>query len=407
MTKNETADSKNQRKESISGRLLVVDDNENNRDMLSRRLARRGHTVEVAEDGEIALNILERESFDLILLDIMMPGIDGIEVLKRVRQKHSASDLPVIMATAKDESEAVVQALEIGANDYVTKPLDFPVVLARVRTQLSLKRAQEDLAAANAQMKRDLEAAARVQRALLPKAPPVTQQSRFAWEYRPCAELAGDSLNVFEIDDTHVGVYVLDVSGHGVSSSLLSVMASRSLSLHTDQSSLITKSCEEAPGYSIVSPSEVAKRLNMLFQMNTTSMYFFTMLYGVLETKTGMFRYVTAGHPGPIRVRSGNEAEIFDTPAVPIGMKEKVEYEDSVIELQRGDRLYLHSDGLFEEKNDEGEQFGRERLKAAIDKGYSKPLKESVDFLVQEVISWKGDDQLRDDISVLAMEMID
>jgi sigma-B regulation protein RsbU (phosphoserine phosphatase) len=406
MTKNETADSKNQRKESILGRLLVVDDNENNRDILSRRLARRGHTVDVAENGEKALDILERESFDLILLDIMMPGIDGIEVLKRVRKKYSAGDLPVIMATAKDESEDVVKALEIGANDYVTKPLDFPVVLARVRTQLSLKRAQEDLAAANAQMKRDLEAAARVQRALLPKAPPVTQQSRFAWEYRPCAELAGDSLNVFKIDDAHIGVYVLDVSGHGVPSSLLSVMVSRSLSLHTDQSSLITEPCKEPPGYSIVSPSKVAKRLNMLFQMKTTSMYFFTMLYGVLETETGIFRYVSAGHPGPIRVRSGNETEIFDTPAVPIGMKKNVEYVDSILELQRGDRLYLYSDGLFEEMNDNDEQFGRDRMRTTIEEGYSYSLKESVDFLVKKVMSWKGDNQLRDDISLLAIEMI-
>jgi len=145
----------------------------------------------------------------------------------------------------------------------------------------------------------------------------------------------------------------------------------------------------------------------MMFQMKTTSMYYFTILYGILETETGLFRYVSAGHPGPIHIRSGDKSEIFDVPAVPIGIKENVEYVDSVIELERGDRLYLHSDGLFEERNDKGEEFGRERLKAAIEKGYSKSLEESVDFLVQEVIAWKSDDQLRDDISVLAIEMIE
>ena len=377
MTKNDTSDSKTQKKETILGRLLIVDDNENNRDMLSRRLARRGHFVDVAEDGEKALDILERESFDLILLDIMMPGIDGIEVLKRIRQRYSASDLPVIMATAKDESTEVVQALEMGANDYVTKPLDFPVVLARVRTQLSLKHAQEALVAANAQMKRDLEAAAKVQKALLPQGHPSVQKFRFTWEYRPCAELAGDSLNVFQIDDDHIAVYVLDVNGHGVPSSLLSVMVSRNLSLHTNQSSLITEPCEEPPGYLISNPSKVAKRLNMMFQMKTTSMYYFTILYGILETETGLFRYVSAGHPGPIRIRSGDKSEIYDTPAVPIGIKENVEYVDSVIELERGDRLYLHSDGLFEERNDKGEDFGRERLKAAIEKDTQNPLKKA------------------------------
>ena len=126
-------------------RLFVVDDNELNRDMLSRRLGSRGYAVELAEDGERALARLERETFDLVLLDIMMPGLSGIDVLKRVRQRWPASDLPVIMVTARDTAEDVVEALQLGANDYVTKPLDFPVVLARVETQLTLKRQKEEI----------------------------------------------------------------------------------------------------------------------------------------------------------------------------------------------------------------------------------------------------------------------
>ena len=115
-----------------TGKLLVVDDNEMNRDMLSRRLSRRGHTVVMADNGQKALELIEQQSFDVVLLDIMMPGISGIEVLETIRQSYSASDLPVIMATAKADSEDVVAALKLGANDYVIKPLDFPIVLARV-----------------------------------------------------------------------------------------------------------------------------------------------------------------------------------------------------------------------------------------------------------------------------------
>ncbi|MEM7357409.1 MAG: response regulator, partial [Acidobacteriota bacterium] len=95
--------------------LLVVDDNEMNRDMLSRRLERRGFHVRVAEDGEKALAIVAQESIDLILLDIMMPGIDGVEVLKILRQKHSQVELPIIMATAKADSNDMVEALDHGA----------------------------------------------------------------------------------------------------------------------------------------------------------------------------------------------------------------------------------------------------------------------------------------------------
>jgi two-component system sensor histidine kinase/response regulator len=125
------------------GKLLVVDDNEMNRDMLSRRLQRLGHTVEIAVDGKQALEMLEKQTFDLILLDIMMPEVSGIDVLKLVRQKYSVAELPIIMVTAKDQSEDIVESLNLGANDYVTKPIDFPVVNARVQTQLSLKRLAE------------------------------------------------------------------------------------------------------------------------------------------------------------------------------------------------------------------------------------------------------------------------
>ena len=144
----------------MSGKLLVVDDNEMNRDMLSRRLSRRKHTVITAKNGQEALDLIEKESFDVILLDVMMPGISGIEVLKTLREFYSATDLPIIMATAKSENEDIVEALKLGANDYVTKPLNFPVVLARVGTQLSLKNSQDALKFAHDRMKLDLDAAA-------------------------------------------------------------------------------------------------------------------------------------------------------------------------------------------------------------------------------------------------------
>ncbi|MDL1951896.1 response regulator, partial [Acidobacteria bacterium ACD] len=126
-------------------RVLVVDDNESNREVLARRLSVKGYVVETAEDGERALALVEAAPPDLILLDVMMPGLSGFDVLDRLRKSHEAGDLPVIMATARDASEDVVRALTLGANDYVTKPLDFPIVLARVRTHLELKRARQEL----------------------------------------------------------------------------------------------------------------------------------------------------------------------------------------------------------------------------------------------------------------------
>jgi class 3 adenylate cyclase len=128
-----------------SGTLLVVDDVEMNRDMLSRRLSSRGYTVLTAASGEEALETIAGHELDLVLLDVMMPGMSGLEVLQRLRQTRSVAELPVIMATARDRGEDVVEALRLGANDYVTKPLDFPVVLARTESQLALKRAMEEI----------------------------------------------------------------------------------------------------------------------------------------------------------------------------------------------------------------------------------------------------------------------
>ncbi len=122
-----------------SAKLLVVDDNEDNRDVLARRLEKRGYDVDVAADGQAALAALDRSAYDLVLLDVMMPGMSGVEVLARVRESRSKAELPVLMATAKTDSEDVVAALAAGANDYVTKPLDFPVVLARIESQLELR----------------------------------------------------------------------------------------------------------------------------------------------------------------------------------------------------------------------------------------------------------------------------
>jgi diguanylate cyclase (GGDEF)-like protein len=135
-------------------RLLIVDDISDNRSILKRRFERRGFYVAEAESGLIAIDLIEKSPFDLVLLDVMMPGIDGMETLKRIRSRKSASALPVIMVTAKSESDNIVDALEQGANDYVTKPVDFAVALARVNTQLSRRRAEQQVALANEELRK-------------------------------------------------------------------------------------------------------------------------------------------------------------------------------------------------------------------------------------------------------------
>src|SRR6201987_1303204 len=126
-------------------RLLIVDDNEMNRDMLARRLARKGYAIGLAESAKELLERVKQDAVDLVLLDIEMPQISGLDALKALREHYSQAELPIIMVTAKNQSDDIVTALDLGANDYLTKPIDFPVAVARIGTQLSHKQAQEAL----------------------------------------------------------------------------------------------------------------------------------------------------------------------------------------------------------------------------------------------------------------------
>jgi len=386
----------------LQGKLLVVDDNEMNRDMLSRRLSRRKHNVITANDGQQALDLIEKESFDVILLDIMMPGISGIEVLKKLRESYSRADLPIIMATAKSESEDIVDALKLGANDYVTKPLNFPVVAARVNTQLSLKKAQDALKSAHDRMKKDLDAAAEIQQTLLPYNLPEIDTLSIAWKFYPCDELAGDFLNIFQLSENEIGVYVVDVMGHGVPAALLSFSVSRNLSPLAGPDSIVLNSGDTP---SSVSPAEVLTRLNTLYPFQTNKDRFFTILYGVLDIRDGQFRYASAGHPGPLLVSSDQSAQEITAKGFPIGIVGKPDYEQSEIALKPGDRMYLYSDGLIEETNKDGKHFEIDRFQELVKSHYSSTLDQSIENTLNAIISWRGSEHLSDDLSIIGIEV--
>jgi sigma-B regulation protein RsbU (phosphoserine phosphatase) len=391
-----------------NGHLLVVDDNEMNRDMLSRRLARKGHTVEVAEDGHRALAMVEETDFDVILLDIMMPGVDGYQVLEKLREEHDSGDLPVIMATAKDQSEDIVSALKLGANDYVTKPFDFPVVLARVQTQLQLKRSRQALASAHRRMKKDLEAAARIQAAFLPPEVVEAEGLRFAWRYVPCDELAGDTLGIVPLDDTHVGVYVVDVSGHGVPSALLSVSLSRLLTADSASSVLwATDGGQAAPR--IASPLQVMTRLSERFTYDIQTGQYFTMVYGVVDLERIELTYASAGHEPLIVVGPGRSPEFGESTGQPVAlvpaMLMKSSYEERTIPLNRGDRVYIYSDGIPEARTPDGEQWDNERLAEKLTELMGTDLDDGLPEILKTVRAWQGGPHFSDDVSLLAVEI--
>ncbi|HSW48884.1 MAG TPA: SpoIIE family protein phosphatase [Bryobacteraceae bacterium] len=277
-------------------------------------------------------------------------------------------------------------------------------VTAERNAQEELKRANEQLEAANRSLKQDLDAAAAVQRSLLPADPPEVPGIRFAWEFRPCQELAGDFLNVLQLDEHHVGVYILDVSGHGVAAALLSVTLSHVLSPVADRSFLY-QAVPETPGaYRVTPPADVVARLNKHFRMGPRALQYFTMVYGVMDTRTREFRFVTAGHPGPVLACPGRAPEVLEASGIPVGLLPDADYEERVVRLRPGDRLYLATDGLTEAENAAGEEFGAARLLEACGQNRNRPLDESLQEVVSRVEQWCAPAHPGDDVAMLAIE---
>jgi sigma-B regulation protein RsbU (phosphoserine phosphatase) len=402
-----------------TGRLLVVDDDENNRDMLSRRLRRRGFDVGVACDGRDALQSIDREDFDLVLLDVEMPGLSGFDVLRQLRLSHAATRLPIIIATARTDRNDIVEALGLGANDYVTKPIDFDVVVARVDTQLSHKRAvdrilaleadlrqrNQQLEQANTRMKRSLELAAAMQHSLLPVAAAPMPGIRFAWKFNPCDELGGDIFNVFPIGSRHVGVYLLDVSGHGVPAALLSVTLSRLLDPAPGHRSIV---CTTGPdGVEPRPPNEVAGELNLRFPMDSRLGQYFTLFYGVLDVTTRQLRYVSAGHPPALLLAEGKPPAYLDAEGFAVGWFPEASFDEHTLNLAVGDRLVIYSDGVIETMSPTQEFFGKDRLTDACQSGRCVPLDGCLAHLMQSVDSFRSSAAVLDDVSALMIEPSD
>lgn len=268
-------------------------------------------------------------------------------------------------------------------------------VTARREAENGLRRAKEAL-------EHDLRLAVRVQEALLPPAELRLPGLRIARTFRPCADLAGDAVGVVAFAHGPVGLYLLDVSGHGVGAALLSFTLNHTLSPSAEGSLLIE---DTGHGPTLVRPSRVAERLNRQFPMDRTRQYF-TCVYGVVDGLQGRFDYVLAGHPAPILLpRTGPPAPLRGR-GLPIGMIESATFDDESVVLQPGDRLYFYTDGVADALDASEQEFGCPRLMAAVDRLRDRPLREGLDHLATLVQDWSGG-QLRDDVSLLAVERTD
>ena len=395
----------------IAVKVLVTDDAADFRLYLRVLLQRWGYEVVEAADGQEALSCLEANDIRLVVSDWMMPGMSGPDLCRAARATDLGHYVYIILLTGRSDSADLVEGLDAGADDFVTKPFEAQVLRARLRVgerilaleqrladqNHDLQESRNQLASAYNQIQADLAIAARIQRQLLPTTDQATLPCRAEWLFLPAAQVSGDSFNFFELTPGLIGFYHLDISGHGVPAALLSVSLTHSL---------VPGGGPGVAGTNFLDPATFLVDLNrQLTNRDGEVQNYATIAYGTLEKHTGRVRLALAGHPYPILIRHDGTIEYLRQGGLPVGMFPHVDYETQELCLDPGDRLILYSDGITECSDPSGEAFGydrfRETLAQAILVGGTGALATALD---RRLRAWRGPIHFEDDISMLALE---
>jgi len=392
----------------VDSRILVVDDNPVNRELLASIVRKAGYDVVTAAGGREALAMARQKAFDLILLDIIMPEMDGFAVCKSLQDDLETRNVPVIMVSSLDLSETKIQCFAMGAMDYITKPFHRGEILARIRSQLGIKHLTASLQKSNKELQerqnvidQDLMAAAAIQRALLPERMPFTDRLQVEYVFLPCERIGGDIFNVFALDDHSVGIYIVDVCGHGVPAAMIATLVSQAMSQSGNGDCSLFAEKRRAM---IKSPLQVLDRLDRLFPFERFDRYF-TISYMVLDLRSGSYSYCSAGHP-PILLQKKNGDIIFLEAGGPIiGLGELApRREEGSGQLVPGDRLFLYTDGIVELENAAGEVFGVEGIQLLVKQQKGIPLGDYSAAVTRVLEKFVHGTHVNDDISLLCLE---
>jgi sigma-B regulation protein RsbU (phosphoserine phosphatase) len=383
-----------------TGKLLVVDDDEGNRVMLARRLARLGHTTTLATNGREALARLRTESFDLMLLDIQMPEMNGYEVLDVMKADPVLSQVPVIVLSASDETARVARCVEMGAEDYLPKPFDPILLRARIGACLEKKilrererQAFEALKQSQKILSDELAEAAQYVRSILP-APLEQGPVQAAWRFHPSTQLGGDAFGYHWLDDKHFAFFLLDVCGHGVGAALLSVSVMHTLSNRTMR------------GVNFQNPGTVLGALNRTFAMEKHNNMFFTIWYGVYSTDTRELAFASGGHPPTVLIdpaADGARHESLRTPGAIVGGFPEARFQTARRILAPGACLYVLSDGVYELARPDGTTAQFEDFLAHLGAADSASRLDSI-------VNWaklvRGGAHFEDDVSLVELRFV-
>jgi serine phosphatase RsbU (regulator of sigma subunit) len=364
-------------------RILIVEDDPSLLRGLVDNLRAEPYDVLTATDGEMACRLIRLERPDLIVLDLTLPRIDGLEVCRRARDEGVRT--PIVMLTSRNEEGDRVRGLDLGADDYISKPFSLAELLARVRGILHHRR---EWLVEQTDLRHELRDASIVQRCLLPRGGPAVPGLEYAGVCQPARVIGGDYFDYFEVAPGRLALTVADVSGKGAPAALL--MATLQGSVRTNGPAFPDR-CEAVVGSA-----------NALLCATTEMSRYATMFYGVYEAETRRFTFVNAGHVAALVVNAAGEAIDLDSSARPIGLFDGETFEARSVPLPPGSWLIIFSDGVTEATNDRDEEFGRDRLATLVRRCADGSPAAMCEAIVRAVADHGGGRPAVDDLTVVA-----
>lgn len=403
--------------------ILIVDDEFHIRKLISSILLGWGYEVFEAENTHDAFEIIEKTGINFLITDWMMGETTGLELCKQIRNSNLEKYVYIILLTSKTDKNELVEGMESGADDFIGKPFNVEELKVKIKAgerilnlESELKEKNKKLEKAYETISNDLKYASKLQKSILPsyfkviskdskqKSTLLINNIDFDWIYLPSAFVSGDIFNLFRLDEYHIGVYHIDVSGHGIPASMMSVILSRMLLPF--QSNFLKSSLSEEPFYNIISPAKLLENLNNYFcKERDSSLQYFTIVYMIIDIRDGKTVFSSGGHTSPMIIKSTGEIKIIDATGFPVGLIEDVEYEEQTFILEKGDRIISYSDGIIECANHNDEQFSEERLTDTLKKLHKLSLKDFIIEFKQDLVNWRGNTNFEDDLSLLALDI--
>ena len=385
----------------MAEKILAVDDELDILQLIEMTLISDGFEVVTASNGIEALEKARIHTPDLILLDLMMPEMDGFEVIKNLKQTPNMRNIPVIMLTARAQAHERIEGLSAGADDYITKPFELDELKLRIESILAHTRKAKyinPLISALGdwftedgmeQFAEHLRTAAAIQQHLLPQSDPELEGFDISGLLESSMSVSGDFYDFVPFEDDRLGIVIADVRGKGIPAALLMVMIRTAMRLV----------CRED-----ISPSSVLKRVNDLLVIDTTPDFFATMVYGILDPNSLTFTYSNAGHCYPMLLK-GEKIEELQAGGMILGCFGFAEFETETIELEMGNKILFYTDGLIEaETKAEEEFYGEERLKQVFKKNSDLSADELCSKIREDLLDFCGTNQQKDDITIVTVK---